>query len=90
MEQETKVTLQRLKEIIDKHSYMKQIRTLYMNTEVYEELSVQEWKEIYKYAKSKNILIRFVNEKYLYRLDYLGELDGIAKIEKRLEEEWDT
>ena len=87
MEQETKVTLQRLKEIIDKHSYMKQIRTLYMNTEVYEELSVQEWKEIYKYAKSKNILIRFVNEKYLYRLDCLGELDGIAKIEKRLEEE---
>lgn len=58
-----------------------------MNTEVYEELSVQEWKEIYKYAKSKNILIRFVNEKYLYRLDCLGELDGIAKIEKRLEEE---
>ena len=86
-QEEAKVTLQSLKEIIDKHSYMKQIRTLYMNTEVYEELSVQEWKEIYKYAKSKNILIRFVNEKYLYRLDCLGELDGIAKIEKRLEEE---
>ena len=81
-QEEAKVTLQSLKEIIDKHSYMKQIRTLYMNTEVYEELSVQEWKEIYKYAKSKNILIRFVNEKYLYRLDCLGELDGIAKLEK--------
>lgn len=81
-QEETKVNLQRLKEIIDNHSYMKQIRTLYMNTEVYEELSVQEWKEIYKYAKSKNILIRFVSENYLYRLDCLGELDGIAKLEK--------
>ena len=89
MEQsKTKVNLQRLKEIIDNHSDMKQIRTLYMNTEVYEELSVQEWKEIYKYAKSKNILIRFVNENYLYRLDCLGELDGITKIEKG-EEEWE-
>lgn len=87
MEQsKTKVNLQRLKEIIDNHSDMKQIRTLYMNTEVYEELSVQEWKEIYKYAKSKNILIRFVNENYLYRLDCLGELDGITKIEKGEEE----
>ena len=85
-QEETKVNLQRLKEIIDNHSYMKQIRTLYMNTEVYEELSVQEWKEIYKYAKSKNILIRFVNENYLYRLDCLGELDGIAKLEKGEEE----
>lgn len=84
-EEETKVTPQRLKEIIDNHSCMEQIRTLYMNTEVYEELSVQEWKEIYKYSKSKNILIRFVNENYLYRLDCLGELDGIAKIEKAKE-----
>lgn len=83
MNEETKVTLQSLKEIIDKHSYMKQIRTLYMNTEVYKELSVQDWKEIYRYAKEKNILIRFVNENYLYRLDCLGELDGIGKIDKR-------
>ena len=82
-QEEVKVTLQRLKEIVDNHSYMKQIRTLYMNTEVYKELSVQDWKEIYKYAKAKNILIRFVNENYLYRLDCLGELDGIAKIDKR-------
>ena len=81
-QEEAKVTLQRLKEIVDNHSYMKQIRTLYMNTEVYKELSVQDWKEIYKYAKEKNILIRFVNENYLYRLDCLGELEGIAKIEK--------
>lgn len=85
-QEEAKVTLQRLKEIVDNHSYMKQIRTLYMNTEVYKELSVQDWKEIYKYAKAKNILIRFVNENYLYRLDCLGELEGIAKIEKGAEE----
>lgn len=81
MEQE-EAKVQRLKEIIDNHSDMKQIRTLYMNTEVYKELSVQDWKEISKYAKAKNILIRFVNENYLYRLDCLGELEGIAKIEK--------
>lgn len=81
MEQE-EAKVQRLKEIIDKHSDMKQIRTLYMNTEVYKELSVQDWKEIYKYAKAKNILIRFVNENYVYRLDCLGELDGIGKIER--------
>ena len=81
MEQE-EAKVQRLKEIIDKHSCMKQIRTLYMNTEVYKELSVQDWKEIHKYAKAKNILIRFVNENYVYRLDCLGELYGIGKIEK--------
>lgn len=84
--EEAKVTLQRLKEIIDNHSYMKQIRTLYMNTEIYKELSVQDWKEINKYAKAKNILIRFVNENYVYRLDCLGELDGIGKIEKEVKE----
>ena len=82
MEQE-EAKVQRLKEIIDNHSDMKQIRTLYMDTEVYKELSVKDWKEISKYAKTKNILIRFVNENYLYRLDCLGELDGIGKIEKR-------
>ena len=81
MEQE-EAKVQHLKEIIDKHSDMKQIRTLYMNTEVYKELSVQDWKEISKYAKEKNILIRFVNENYVYRLDCLGELDGIGKIER--------
>ena len=86
MEQEAKISLQRLKEIIDNHSNMKQIRTLYMNVEVYEELSVQEWKEVYRYAKAKNLLIRLVNEKYVYRLDCLGELEGIAKIEKGEEE----
>ena len=81
MEQEA-AKVQRLKEIIDNHSCMEQLRTLYMNTKVYEELSVQDWKEINKYAKAKNILIRFVNENYVYRLDCLGELDGIGKIER--------
>lgn len=57
-----------------------------MNT-VYKELSVQVWKEISKYAKAKNILIRFANENYVYRLDCLGELDGIGKIEKRKKNE---